>query len=274
MSAPDRIRLICTDLDGTLLNERGAVGPLIHDALTKAAHGSVPVVCVTGRPLRDALSVCRGISTDGLVVCSNGAVVAEVATGKPLRCQGFSRHQARTVLARLRARLPGVVLGVDTLRGLSLEPGFDELVPDCWQHTCVPDAAKALTPGDDVVKILAVHPDRPGPSLARPLVRPGDGVLATCSTPYFLEIAPAGVDKGAALRWLAGHHAIRVTAVAAVGDMPNDLPMMRAAGLAAAVANAHPSVRRCADLILPSNEQEGVADLLSMVLSTRQEEVT
>lgn len=145
---------------------------------------------MTGRPLRDALPVCRDIGTDGLVVCSNGAVVAEVATGKPLRCQGFSRHRARAVLARL----PGVVLGVDTLRGLSLEPGFDELVPDCWQHTCVPDAAEALTPGDDVVKILAVHPDRPGPSLARPLVRPGDGVLATCSTPYFPEIALTGVD--------------------------------------------------------------------------------
>ncbi|WP_045558170.1 HAD family hydrolase [Streptomyces sp. FxanaA7] len=274
MNAPDRIRLVCTDLDGTLLNESGAVGPLTHDALTRAARGNVPVVCVTGRPLRDALSVCRDISMDGLVVCSNGAVVAEVATGKPLRCRGFSRHRARTVLARMRARLPGVVLGVDTLRGLFLERGFEELVPDCWQHVCVPDAAEVLIRGDGVVKILAVHPDRPGPSLARPLVRPGDGVLATCSTPYFLEIAPPGVDKGAALRWLADHHAIRVTAVAAVGDMPNDLPMLRAAGLAAAVANAHPSVRQCADLILPSNEEEGVADLLSMVLSAQKEEAT
>ncbi|MCF4136482.1 Cof-type HAD-IIB family hydrolase [Streptomyces sp. Tue 6430] len=196
MSAPDRIRLVCTDLDGTLLNERGAIGPLTHGALTEAARGGVPVVCVTGRPLRDALSVCRDISTDGLVVCSNGAVVAEVATGKPLRCQGFSRRRARTVLARLRARLPGVVLGVDTLRGLFLERGFETLVPDCWQHACVPDAAEVPIPGDGVLKILAVHPDLPGPSLARALIHPGDGVLATCSTPYFLEVAPTGVDKG------------------------------------------------------------------------------
>lgn len=274
MNAPDRIRLVCTDLDGTLLNERGGVGPLTHRALTEAARVNVPVVCVTGRPLRDALTVCRHIGMDGLVVCSNGAVVAEVATGTLLRCRGFSRNRARTVLARLRARLPRVVLGVDTLRGLLLEREFEELVPHCWEHVCVPDAAEALTRGDSVVKIVAVHPDRTGPSLERPLVRPGDGVLATFSTPYFLEIAPAGVDKGAALRWLADHHAVRVTAVAAVGDMPNDLPMLRAAGLAAAVANAHPSVRQYADLILPGNEEEGVADLLSMVLSAQREEVT
>ncbi|KUO09248.1 HAD family hydrolase [Streptomyces sp. DSM 15324] len=273
MSAPDRIRLVCTDLDGTLLNERGAVGPLTHAALTEAARCGLPVVCVTGRPLRDALSVCRDVGTDGLVVCSNGAVVAEVATGEPLRCRGFSRRRAGTALARLRARLPGLVLGVDTLHGLFLERGFEKLVPDCWQHACVPDAAEVPIPGDGVLKILAVHPDLPGPSLAGPLIHPGDGVLATCSTPYFLEVAPTGVDKGAALRWLADYHAIRVAAVAAVGDMPNDLPMLRAAGLAAAVANAHPSVRRCADLILPSNEEEGVADLLSMVLSSRQEEI-
>ncbi|MEV5885016.1 HAD family hydrolase [Streptomyces sp. NPDC052020] len=272
MSAPDRIRLVCTDLDGTLLDERGEIGPLTRAALTEAARGGVPVVGVTGRPLRDALSVCRDIGMDGLMVCSNGAVVAEVGTGQALRCRGFSRGRTAAVLARLRARLPGVVLGVDTLRGLFLERGFEELVPDCWQHVCVRDATEALLPGDGVVKILAVHPDRPVRALARALVRPGDGVRATRSTPYFLEIAPTGVDKGAALRWLAGHHAVRVTAVAAVGDMPNDLPMLSAAGLAAAVANAHASVRRCADLILPSNEEEGVADLLSMVLSARREE--
>lgn len=273
MSAPDRIRLVCTDLDGTLLDGRGTLGPLTRGTLTEAARAGLPVVCVTGRPLRDALPVCREIGPDGLVVCSNGAVTAEVATGRPLWCRGFPGRRARAVLAGLRTRLPGVVLGVDTLRGLFLERGFDELVPHCWRHTAVPDAVGVPAPGDDVVKILAAHPDRPGPSLAAALVRPGDGLLATCSTPHFLEIAPPGVDKGAALRRLADHYRIRVTAVAAVGDMPNDLPMLRAAGLAAAVANAHPSVRRCADLVLPGNEEEGVADLLAMVLSARRKAV-
>jgi hydroxymethylpyrimidine pyrophosphatase-like HAD family hydrolase len=44
--------------------------------------------------------------------------------------------------------------------------------------------------------------------------------------------------------------------------MPNDLPMLRAAGLAAAVANAHPEVLAAADVVLPGNEEEGVAQLI------------
>ncbi|MHA5049700.1 HAD hydrolase family protein [Streptomyces sp. SD15] len=271
MTAPDRIGLVCTDLDGTLLNGAGTVGPLTRSALAEAARCGVPVVCVTGRPLRDALSVSRELGSGGLVVCSNGAVVAEVTSGRVLECRAFSRGWGSALLTRLRTRVPGVVLGVDTLRGLFLEHGFAALVPDCWDHQVVSDAAAALVPDDRVVKILAVHPAVPAPELAEPLVRSEDGIQVSCSTPYFLEISPDGVDKGASLRWLAGFYGTRVTATAAVGDMPNDLPMLRAAGLAAAVANAHRAVRQAADLILPSNEEEGVADLISMVCRAGKE---
>lgn len=48
--------------------------------------------------------------------------------------------------------------------------------------------------------------------------------------------------------------------------MPNDIPMLRAAGLAAAVANAHEDTLRAADIVLPSNDDEGVAALIRLVL--------
>ncbi|MFF8591632.1 HAD family hydrolase [Streptomyces sp. NPDC015220] len=271
MTAPDRARLVCADLDGTLLNSAGAVGPVTRRALDGAAACRVPVVCVTGRPLRDALAVSRELGSAGLMGCSNGAVIAEVPSGRVLMCRGFAGDRAGFVLRRLRGRLPDVVLGVDTLRGLFLEEGFAALVPDCWPHEVVPDAVAGPASDDRVVKILAVHPAIPAHALADVLVDPGDGLAATCSTPYFLEMSLDGVDKGTSLRWLAAHHRLRLTATVAVGDMPNDLPMLRAAGLAAAVANAHRDVRRAADLILPSNDEEGVADLLAMVCGADSE---
>ncbi|MFF3543699.1 HAD family hydrolase [Streptomyces platensis] len=271
MTAPDRVRLICTDFDGTLLNTAGTVGPVTRSALARAAGHGLPVAGVTGRPLRDALAVARDHGLGGLVVCSNGAVTAEVDSGRVVMCRGFAGSGVGPVLGRLRARLPGVVLGVDTLRGLFLEPDFAALVPDCWPHQKVPDALASLARDDQVVKILAVHPDVPGPALAEPLTRPEDGLKTTCSTPYFLEISPRDVDKGVSLRWLARYYGTRITATAAIGDMPNDLPMLHAAGLAAAVANAHRDVRRAADLIVPSNDEEGVADLIMMVCRAGRE---
>ncbi|MFF3499875.1 HAD family hydrolase [Streptomyces sp. NPDC003247] len=259
------VRLVCTDLDGTLLDAAGTVGPATRAALAEADRRGLPVAYVTGRPLRDALGAVHDHGFRGLVVCSNGAVTAEASTGRVLERRGFTAGDAARLLARLRARVPGVVLGVDTVRGLWLEPGFAELVPDCWTHTAVPDAVAALAADDPPVKVLAVHAGLPAAPLGDLLVRPGDAVEATRSTPHFVEISPRGVDKGASLRRLAGHYGVPVTATAAVGDMPNDLPMLRAAGLAAAVANAHPEVLAAADLVLPANDQEGVARLVEAI---------
>ncbi|MFB7507320.1 HAD family hydrolase [Streptomyces broussonetiae] len=257
------VRMVCTDLDGTLLNRAGTVGPATRAALTEAELKGLPVAYVTGRPLRDALGAARDHGFRGLVVCSNGAVTVEAATGRVLDRRGFGAGEVAALLRRMRERVPGVVLGVDCVRGLYLEPGFAELVPDCWPHEAVPDAVLPVSSDDPPVKVLAVHAALPAARLDEALVRPGDGVEATRSTPYFLEISPRGVDKGTSLRRLAGHYGVPLAATAAVGDMPNDLPMLRVAGLAAAVANAHPEVLAVAGLVLPDNEREGVARLIS-----------
>jgi len=76
------------------------------------------------------------------------------------------------------------------------------------------------------------------------------------------EIAPPGVSKAGALaRWSASRHVVPRD-VWAAGDAPNDLPMLRWAGLACAVANAHPAVLAAADRVLPANDDDGVAVLL------------
>ncbi|MFI7232154.1 HAD family hydrolase [Nonomuraea angiospora] len=71
---------------------------------------------------------------------------------------------------------------------------------------------------------------------------------------------------GQALRLAAAHRRIPLAATAAVGDMPNDLPMLRQAGLPAAVANAHPEVKAAARILLPSNDDDGVASLIRTIL--------
>jgi hydroxymethylpyrimidine pyrophosphatase-like HAD family hydrolase len=95
---------------------------------------------------------------------------------------------------------------------------------------------------------------------SRPDRRHANGSLAvTYSTAAFLEIAAAGVDKGSALAWLSDRLGIAPAEVIAFGDMPNDLAMLRWAGRAVAVANAHPEVLAAAHEITPSNGEDGVA---------------
>jgi hydroxymethylpyrimidine pyrophosphatase-like HAD family hydrolase len=79
-----------------------------------------------------------------------------------------------------------------------------------------------------------------------------------------VELLAPGVTKGAALRRLAEREGISMEDVAAIGDGRNDLEMLAAAGRSAAVASAHPEVRAVAQLVVPSNGEEGALAALRM----------
>ncbi|MEO6204609.1 MAG: HAD hydrolase family protein [Mycobacteriales bacterium] len=78
-----------------------------------------------------------------------------------------------------------------------------------------------------------------------------------------LEISAAGVTKASGLAAYAEERGIDPSEVVAFGDMPNDLPMLAWAGRAYAVANAHPEVLALADEVVPSNDDDGVAETLT-----------
>ena len=93
------------------------------------------------------------------------------------------------------------------------------------------------------------------------LTRSGHGAL--------LEIAAAGITKATGLALLAAEQGIDQADVAAIGDMPNDVPMLTWAGHSYAVGNAHPSAKAAADHVLVSNDEDAVAVLIETILSAR-----
>jgi len=81
-----------------------------------------------------------------------------------------------------------------------------------------------------------------------------------------LEIAPRGASKASALSWLCERRGIAASDVAAFGDMPNDLPMLRWAGRGHAVSNAHPEVLAAADHVVGHHAEDGVALAIEALL--------
>ena len=85
------------------------------------------------------------------------------------------------------------------------------------------------------------------------------------SAPHYLEITRRGVTKGAAVANLTRFLGIPPERVAAVGDGENDISMFEVAGLAIAMGNAAPHVQQAADLVAPSNDEDGLAWALKVV---------
>ena len=90
------------------------------------------------------------------------------------------------------------------------------------------------------------------------------------SNPYLLEIVPPGVDKGAALRFIAEHYQIPIRSTISAGDAENDLPMIRAAGIGCAVSNANDSLKAEADYVTEhDNNHAAVAEILDRFCFSR-----
>lgn len=261
------VRLIATDLDGTLVHSDGTITRRTAAALVAAEQAGIQVVFVTGRPLRWAADVFDHVGGHGLAIISNGALLWDVAGQAPVAERAIDVALLREVADRLRGAVPGTHFAVETLAGIALESGFVERYP---MPPGTPRGTFEQIADRAAYKLLARHEELAPQDFwdqARDVV--GDLVEVTWSSPTtLLEISGYGVTKASTLEALCVQQGIAAAEVVAFGDMPNDLPLLAWAGTSYAMENAHPTVRAIADRIAPTNDADGVAQVIEEILDT------
>ncbi|HEU4421503.1 MAG TPA: HAD family hydrolase [Pilimelia sp.] len=259
------VRLVATDLDGTLLRRDGTVSPRTAALLKRINAGGVHVALVTGRPVRWVTSVYEQLHAPLPSVCANGAIVYDPVTDTILRADPLAPELVGEVCRRLRAELPEVTFAVEVSNGREMR--YEKTYP------IFPDAdpavVKMVQALDDLctapaIKLIARMNGVDSAGFAARVSACVAGLVeATHSSDSgFVEISAAGVTKAAGLAWLCERLGVSAGGVVAFGDMPNDVPMLSWAGRAVAVANAHPAVREVANDVTVSNEEDGVAAYL------------
>ncbi len=260
------IRLVATDLDGTLLRPDGAVTARARAALRAARARGIAVVLVTGRPPRGVRRLGLADCAE-LAVCANGALLYDLVADRLLDERPIPGAVAARLVADLRRAAPGVVFAGEYGLSFCREPGYPPGDPLDERDGVVEDALRFADRG--LAKLLVRHPQ-----MAQKLVLPlatavaGDDAVVTRSGLELLEISAAGVTKASALEGVCNKFGVAAADVVALGDMVNDLPMLRWAGRAVAVASAHPDVLAAADEVTASNADDGVAAYLERLLAT------
>jgi len=94
----------------------------------------------------------------------------------------------------------------------------------------------------------------------------GAQAMAVKSQSFYLDVTPPGCDKGTFVQAIAKRMGISTDAVATIGDMHNDLAMFRNSGVSIAMGNAADVVRKQATHVTASNEDEGFAGAIEMIL--------
>jgi Cof subfamily protein (haloacid dehalogenase superfamily) len=261
------IRLVATDLDGTLLRSDGTISRRTIDTLTRLETAGIDLVLITARPPRWMGPIATVTGHRGIAICANGAVTFDLRTERIVDSYPIPHETAFEIVRRLRMAVPGGTFAVESVEGFACEPGHLQHQWDQESNPRVVDGADLLEL--PVLKLLFGHPDWTADDLlglARETV--SDLAEPTHSNPEraAIELSAPGVSKATALARLCAARGIDAAEVLAFGDMPNDLPMLTWAGMACAVANAHPNILAAVSLVTGANDADGVAQLIDLML--------
>ena len=255
-------RLVAADIDGTLIRKDGTLSKRTRDVIDALP---VPLVLVTGRPVRWLMQLYDQMAEPVPAVCANGAVVYDPDTDEILRAAPLDVDLLIDVVKRLREAVPDIALAVEVEDGRAFR--YEEAWPVRWEPEH--DLARVLTsPGEltsaPAVKLLARSASHAPDDFFELVSRTLGGVAepTRSSSGALVEISAAGVTKAAGLAWLCEREGVDATEVIAFGDMPNDIPMMTWAGRSVAMGNAHPAVKEVADEVTRPNDEDGVARYL------------
>jgi Cof subfamily protein (haloacid dehalogenase superfamily) len=260
-----RVRLVATDLDGTLLRSDGSVSSATVEVLAELERAGIVVVFVTARPVRWVRELASMVHGHGMVICANGAVVYDARERAVLSASVLPVDVLRHVVGDIRQVAPTAAFAREALSGFGKEPDYPERHPTPAGSPVGPIEELVA---DDVVKLL-VRDDSMAPDVLFAAVVDAVGMQAEVTTSDgsgVVEISAAGVNKAATLAAFCADRGIDASEVIAFGDMLNDLPMLGWAGTSVAVANAHPEVLALADVTTSSNDDDGVAAVLRDLL--------
>lgn len=271
------VRLVATDLDGTLVRSDRVISPRTVGVLARMAADGTAIALVTGRPIRWLPEVYEQLPFPVMAVCANGAAVYDPAVDEIVAQSPVPPAVLAEACARLRAAVPGVVFAVerDGGRYLRHEPAYPvggweggppEVAAAPLAELLAEPAAKLLVRAD-------AGTSHGGPAAADAFTREVGGCLAGLaeathsSDSGMVEVSALGVTKASGLAWLAARLGVPAREVLVFGDMPNDLPMFAWAGRAVAMGNAHPEVLAAANAVTGSHDEDGVAAYLEALVN-------
>ncbi len=268
----EKIKMIGLDLDGTLLTDRKEFTDRSKRALRAAIDSGIIVLIATGRPLTGIPEEIRNFPGMRYALTSNGAKVMDVWENRVV-----DEHLLSAKLAEKALEICGKY---DTLQevyydGVSYAPADKRDMipryhknPNMWEYmrktrTWVEDIFRMVRESDrGLDKIQMLFADMEERTKAWQELSEVEGLELVGSLGYNIEINAAGVNKGSGLVSLGRLLGIRREEIMACGDGDNDLLMLKEVGFGVAMANAEEEVKKAADYITLSNEEDGVADAI------------
>ena len=258
-----KYKMLVLDMDDTLLTDDHIISDENKEMLFKAQELGVYVILASGRPTPAMIAYAKELQLDNSYMISyNGAVITDLKEDKIIFEQTLTQEQIHELYdyslknkTHIITYLDGKIVSETDSEYIEIEKNITGL-----EHN------KVLSFKEEVksaaIKCILLEE----PSYLKEVekdLRAAMPHLSVCmSKPFFLEVAQNGIDKGASIKFLAEKLNILQSEIIAVGNAGNDLTMIQYAGLGVWVDNVDPELRDKGDVIVASNNDHGVAEVV------------
>jgi Cof subfamily protein (haloacid dehalogenase superfamily) len=260
------IKLVATDMDGTLLNSKGELNPAIYPILaTLKAHG-IRFVAASGRQYFNLQKQFEPVKDDVIFVAENGSYV--VYQNQELYVQPLQREIVDSLILTSRP-IPNaypIFCGKKKAYVENTEPAFWAQLTKYFERYEVVDNLLEVA-DDECLKVSICDLDGSVANSYPHFKAWEDEIKVKVSAGIWLDLSHNLANKGKAMNVLQQLHGISVVETMAFGDYLNDLEMMQQAYFSYAMDNAHPDIKEAARFRAESNDENGVAKVLEQLIA-------
>ena len=269
----NNIKLAAVDLDGTLLADNKMLCDGANEILENAKKRGIYIVPITGRPYKGVPDFIKALSSVEYLITSNGAQIIEKESEKSIFSYTLSNEKSKNIMKVLRSFpclfepfCDGVGYTekhiydfyLKNFKGTPLEEYFTSSRVICKGYDEIfKDSSKCAD------EFFVSCPDEKTRSELMKEIEKIGSVQFCTHRDRFLEISEKGTDKGNALKTICNHIGIDIKDTIAFGDGENDILLLEAAGIGVAMENAEPPLKKHADLIAKSNNDNGVCEIIN-----------
>jgi len=259
------IRLFAIDVDGTLLDSTHRLRTDVKNSVCRLAASGLQIALATARGPAAVSEIVRQFGFSPWLICFSGGWIGELdlVSLQPKDIQLDHRISCAAAHSILGAAFShNVEPNVFTPESWRVRKMTGEILQESRIVNLEPSVVTdLLAEGEEPSKIMLISTiDEASDVLRRIRESIQAFSTATFSKTNYLEVLPVGVNKAKALAVLTEALGFELSQVAAIGDAPNDLEMLKEVGLAIAMGNASSEVKASAKWVVGTNDEAGVAE--------------
>lgn len=264
-----KYKMLVLDLDDTLLCDEHKISDRNKEMLMKAQEKGVYVILASGRPTPAMTKYAEELNLKkykSFIISYNGAVITDINSNKIIFEQSLSKEEIHSLYDFSKENKVDIITYTeDSIISESSSKYIDVEIDLTKMKFNKVDCFKTQI-NHSAIKCLLLEEPKYLKTIETKLKHEMPHKSVSLSKPFFLEVMPQGIDKAASIARLAKKLNIHKDEIIAVGNAGNDLTMVEYAGLGVWVDNVTPELRDMADIIVASNNDDGVAQVVEQYI--------